>query len=166
MLNVVTLSGRPTAAIELKSTSSGATFASFSLAVEDGPKDKRVTYFFDVTAWNKTAELLAQYVGKGDLIAIRGRLVQRKWTAQDGSNRTAVEVKAEEVQFLARKQAEAASAAPAPAADPSPVLIPAALIPTAVPANQPASAQQMPMNTYQPQTAQFSALTPDEDLPF
>lgn len=163
MLNVVTLSGRPTAAIELKSTSSGATFVSFSLAVDDGPKDKRVTYFFDVTAWNKTAELLAQYVGKGDLIAVRGRLVQRKWTAQDGTNRSAIEIRAEEVQFLARKQAEAAPAASAPAAAPSP-----APIPSAVPASQPAPAQQMPMNTYQPQATapQFSALTPDEDLPF
>lgn len=162
MLNVVTIAGRPTAAIELKTTSAGTMFADFTLAHDDGAKDKKVTYFFDFTAWGKTAELLAQYVGKGDLIAVRGRLVQRKWTAQDGSSRSAIEVRAEEVQFLARKQAEAAPDASAPAAAPSPAPTQAAPQPV-----QASPAPQMPMNTYvAPAPQQFSALTPDEDLPF
>ena len=130
------------------------------LVIDDGSKDKKVTYFFDFTAWGKTAELLAQYVNKGDLIAVRGRLVQRKWTAQDGTSRSAIEVRAEEVQFLARKQAEAAPAASAPAAVPSPAPTQAAPQPVQ-------AAPQMPMNTYvAPAPQQFSALTPDEDLPF
>ena len=166
MLNTVILSGRPTTEIELKSTSGGDHFTSFSLAVEDGPKDKRVTYFFDIAAWNRQAELLAQYVHKGDLIAVRGRLVQRKWTAQDGTNRYAVEVRAEEVQFLSRKNGGSAPADPA-AAPAVPAAAPAI---SAAPAQAPAPSpvQQMPVETYRsPAPApQFSALTPDEDLPF
>lgn len=162
MLNVVTIAGRPTAAIELKTTSAGTMFANFTLAHDDGVKDKKVTYFFDCTAWGKTAELLAQYVNKGDMIAVRGRLVQRKWTTQDGTSRSAIEIKAEEVQFLARKQAEAAPAASAPVAAPSPA--PTQASPQTL---QAAPAPQMPMNTYgAPAPQQFSALTPDEDLPF
>jgi single-strand DNA-binding protein len=55
-----------------------------------------------VTAWEKTAEFVANYLTKGRLVAVDGRLQSRKFTAQDGSNREVVEIVAENVQGLDR----------------------------------------------------------------
>ncbi|MCW5940181.1 MAG: single-stranded DNA-binding protein [Fimbriimonadaceae bacterium] len=105
MINRVVLVGRLTRDPELRSTSTGKQVCDFSIAVQkkfkpqDGSPDAD---FFRVSAWEKTAEFVANYLTKGRLVAVDGRLQSRKFTAQDGSNREVVEIVAENVQGLDR----------------------------------------------------------------
>ncbi len=114
MLNKAILMGRLTRDPELRHTQSNIPVASFSLAVErdfasraaasDGQR-QRETDFFDIVAWRGTAEFVSKYFVKGQLVAVCGRLQQRKWTDKDGNNRISVEVIADEVHFAERKNA-------------------------------------------------------------
>ena len=99
--NLTILIGRITADPELKHTESGKAVTSFQLAV-NGFKDD--VSFIPVTAWNKTAELICQYVKKGNRIAIEGRINQRSYEHKDGGKRSIVEVVANQVQFLESKK--------------------------------------------------------------
>ena len=103
-LNRVTLIGRLTRDPETRNTSTGKTVASFSIAVDkrfkrDGGADAD---FFRVTAWGQTAEFVSQYLSKGRLVAVDGRLEQSKFIDKDGNQRETVEVVAENVQGLDR----------------------------------------------------------------
>lgn len=71
-MNSVSLIGRTTKNIEIRSTTSGKTVVSFSLAVER--TDKKVDYV-PCEAWGKTAELLSTYIHKGDQVGIEGQIV-------------------------------------------------------------------------------------------
>jgi single-strand DNA-binding protein len=88
-MNVVALSGNLTRDPESRSTQAGKNVCSFSLAINEG-KDK--TEFVNCVAWEKTAELIAQYCKKGDRIAATGRLQTRKWQDSEGKDRYATEV--------------------------------------------------------------------------
>ena len=96
-LNTITLVGRTTADVELKTTTSGKSVASFTLA-NNGYND--ATNFINVVAWNKTAELLAQYAPKGKQLAITGRLTTRSYEDKQGNKRTATEVVVNDFQLL------------------------------------------------------------------
>ena len=99
MLNKVTVMGRITKDIELRRTQSGKACANFSIACErDFSKDKE-TDFFDIVAWEKTAEFIEKYFSKGRMIVISGKLQTRSWQDKDGNKRKAVEVVAENVYF-------------------------------------------------------------------
>ena len=112
MLNKIILMGRLTRDPELRSTQSGISVTSFSLAVERdfGRGEERQTDFFDVVAWRSTAEFVQKYFRKGQLVAVEGRLQTRKWEDRDGNKRTSYEVVADNVYFAERK-----SDTPAPA---------------------------------------------------
>lgn len=103
MINRVVLIGRLTRDPELRTTSGGKSVCDFSIAVRkrikpaDGSADAD---FFRVTCWEKTAEYVANYLTKGRLVAVEGRLQSRKYQANDGSNREVVEVVADNVQSL------------------------------------------------------------------
>lgn len=105
MINSVVLVGRLTFDPELRTTTSGKSTCSFSIAVskrikpQDGSPDAD---FFRVTCWEKTAEYVANYLHKGRLVAVEGRLQSRKFTDKDGHNREVVEVVANNVQSLER----------------------------------------------------------------
>lgn len=117
MLNTVTIFGRLVRDPEVRSTASGRTVVSFAIACDRGTGEQKQTSFFDVNAWEKTGELVSKYFKQGSLIGIRGRLNQRRWQTQDGQNRSAVEIIAEELQFVpaaAKAEQGAAPAAPAP----------------------------------------------------
>ena len=101
-MNSIVLLGRTTAAIELKQTQVGKPVVSFTLAVKR-PFSKDATDFFTITAWDKQAELLSQYVNKGDQVCIRGYLTTRTWEDQKGNKRTATDVIANEVTFCDTK---------------------------------------------------------------
>ena len=96
-INNIMLVGRTTADVELKTTTSGKSVASFTLA-NNGYND--ATNFINVVAWNKTAELLAQYAPKGKQLAITGRLTTRGYEDKDGNKRQAVEVVVEDFNFV------------------------------------------------------------------
>lgn len=104
MINNVTLIGRVTQDIEVRKTNTNKSVASFTLAVGDKNSESS---FINMTAWNKTAELLAQYAPKGKQIGVTGRLQTRIWE-KDGDKRKATEVIVEQVQFLSDGKAQAA----------------------------------------------------------
>lgn len=103
-INQVILMGNLTRDPELRTTPSGQSVCSFSLAVNrswqgsDGQTQEAVDYF-DITAWGKLGELVNQYLGKGRKCLVMGRLSQRSWE-QDGQKRSKVEVVANDVTFL------------------------------------------------------------------
>ncbi len=96
-LNKVTLIGNLTRDPELRYTPAGAAVCTFGLATnrqwvtESGEKKEEVE-FHRIVAWNKLAELCAQLLKKGRKVYVEGRLQTRKWQAQDGSERSSVEV--------------------------------------------------------------------------
>ena len=97
-INNVTLIGRVVRDIEVKTTNSGKSFASFALAVDGYGKDADAS-FIDCVAWNKAAELLAEYAPKGKQIGITGRLQTRIWE-KDDIKRKATEVVIDQFQLL------------------------------------------------------------------
>lgn len=105
MINRVVLVGRLTRDPELRTTNSGKSVCDFSIAVnkrikpQDGSSDAD---FFRVSCWEKTAEYVANYLTKGRLVAVDGRLQSRKFTDAQGQNREIVEIVADNVQGLDR----------------------------------------------------------------
>ena len=103
-INQVILMGNLTRDPELRTTPSGQSVCSFSLAVnrswqgQDGTQQDAVDYF-DVTAWGKLGELVNQYISKGSKSLVQGRLSQSRWE-QEGQKRSKVEVVANDVTFL------------------------------------------------------------------
>ena len=98
MLNKAILNGRLTKATELKQTQNGKSVCGFTIAV-DRSRDREKTDFIPIVAWNKTAEFVNQWFGKGDLITIVGRIEVRNYDDKNGNKRTATEIIAEEVLF-------------------------------------------------------------------
>ena len=99
-INQVILMGRLTRDPETRTTPSGKTVTSFSLAVDRQGQDDQAD-FFDVTAWEKTGELVAQYLSKGRRCLVQGRLRQDSWDDKEsGKKRSKVEVVAFDVTFL------------------------------------------------------------------
>lgn len=92
--------GRLTRDPETRTTPSGKSVTSFSLAVDRQGQDDQAD-FFDVTAWEKTGELVAQYLSKGRRCLVQGRLRQDSWDDKEsGKKRSKVEVVAFDVTFL------------------------------------------------------------------
>lgn len=115
-INQVILMGRLTRDPEQRTTASGKTVASFSLAVDRAGQDDQAD-FFDITAWEKLAELVMQYLSKGRRVLVQGRLRQDSWEDKEtGKKRSRVEVTATDVTFLDGPSGDGASAAPAPQA--------------------------------------------------
>ncbi len=99
-INQVILMGRLTRDPETRTTTTGKTIVSFSLAVDRGGQDDQAD-FFDVTAWEKLGELVAQYLSKGRRCLVQGRLKQDSWDDKEsGKKRSKVEVVATDVTFL------------------------------------------------------------------
>jgi single-strand DNA-binding protein len=104
MLNTVVLIGRLTRDPELRYTSQGTAVTNFGIAVDRGYKtqgDQQTADFFNIVCWNRLAEIVAQYMVKGRLVAVQGRL-QSRTVDRDGQRRTYVEVVASTVRFLER----------------------------------------------------------------
>lgn len=99
-INQVIIMGRLTRDPEMRTTTTGKSIASFSLAVDRGGQDDQAD-FFDVSAWEKLAELVTQYLSKGRRCLVQGRLRQDSWDDKDtGKKRTKVEIVATDVTFL------------------------------------------------------------------
>ena len=115
MFNLVVLTGRLTADPELKTTQSGISVTSFSIAVDRRYRsgEDRLTDFINIVAWRQTAEFVTKYFKKGSLIGIEGSIQTRKYQDKDGNNRTVFEVVANNVQFVESKRDSAPSSEPA-----------------------------------------------------
>lgn len=114
-LNRVCMIGRLTRDPELRTTNTGKSVAEFSIAVDKKfkPQDDGPTAdFFRIKAWGQTADFVCNYLTKGRLIAIDGRVETRKFTAADGTNREIIEIVAENVQSLDRPRDDAPAKEP------------------------------------------------------
>lgn len=97
-MNDVKLTGRLGQDPEVKHLDSGKTVANFSLAVDDGYGEKKNSFWFRISAWEKTAEFVEKYLFKGSKVLVSGRLVSRQFEDKDGNNRTVVEVVANHIE--------------------------------------------------------------------
>jgi len=141
-VNKVILVGRLGRDPETRYTSSGQAVCNFSLATDESFKDRagerqKHTEWHKIVVWAKQAEIAQQYLHKGSLIYLEGRIQTRQWDDREGQKRTSVEIVANRFQMLGgRGDASAAAAgagtgvsaasaegdaqSPAPAAEDSP----------------------------------------------
>ena len=93
---------------EVKTTNSGQTVATFSLAVDESYKDKsgqkiEQTEWITCVAWAKQADFIGQYISKGRLVHVVGKWKTRKWQDKEGNDRYSTECNVVSVQALDRK---------------------------------------------------------------
>lgn len=95
--------GNLTASPETRSTTSGVTVCSFTVAVDRKFKDasgEKKTDFFRVNAWRQLGEMCGRYLDKGRKVYVRGELQARTYEAKDGTTRMSLDVQADAVEFL------------------------------------------------------------------
>ncbi|MBQ8382035.1 MAG: single-stranded DNA-binding protein [Clostridia bacterium] len=179
--NKVILGGRLTADPELKTTQSGTSVTSFSVAINrkytaDGQQPQ--ADFINVVAWQQRAEFVSRYFRKGSSICVTGSLQTRSYTDRDGQKRTVTEVVADEVNFVDSKSENGGgqyNGAPTQNRAPQPQYAPHGQTYPPAPAQPqggyqqtayiPQSYQQTPLPTSG--TGYADAPTPgDDDLPF
>ena len=109
MLNRITICGRLTRDPELRTTSTGKDVVELSIAVNKRikPAEGADADFFRVKAWGQTASYVGEYIGRGRLVSVDGRLESRKYTDKDGNAREIVEIVAENVNALDRPREDA-----------------------------------------------------------
>lgn len=125
MLNRIVIMGRLVRDPELRTTQSGISVTSFTLAVDRDFKSRdsgeKNTDFIDVVAWRQTAEFVCKYFTKGSMAVAEGRLQIRDWKDRDGNNRRSAEVIADNVYFGQNKRDSADSyGGPPPYGNPAP----------------------------------------------
>ena len=106
MYNKVIMMGRLTRDPELKTTPSGVSVCTFSIAVDrrfQTKGEKKKTDFFNIVAWRQTGEFVSRYFSKGSLILVEGELQTRQYTNKDGVNVTVTEIVADNVSFTGEK---------------------------------------------------------------
>jgi single-strand DNA-binding protein len=106
-MNSIQLIGRLTRDPDLRYTPNGVAVANFDLAVDRDVKNQqgeKETDFIRIVCWQKQAEVVANYLKKGRLVAVEGRLQIRNYETQDGQKRKAAEVVSSRVQFLEKAQ--------------------------------------------------------------
>ena len=114
-MNKCTIIGNLTKAPELRTTTSGLSVCSFTVAVDRdySSNGEKQTDFIDCIAWRQGGEFVSKYFAKGSMIAVIGRLESRKWQDRDGNKRTSWEVNADHCYFGGSKQeGERSQAAP------------------------------------------------------
>ena len=114
MLNKILLIGHLGRDPELNVTPDGTPVTKFSLAVDRKYKKSsgeqvKETEWFNIITWRQLAEICERYLHKGSKVYIEGRLVQRKYTGNDGVLRTSVEVIASNMEMLDKKPETAAT---------------------------------------------------------
>jgi single-strand DNA-binding protein len=102
-MNKCILIGRLTKDPDLRYTQSGTAVATFTLAVDRAFSKEKETDFIPCVVWQKQAENCANYIGKGSLVAVSGRIQVRSYEAKDGGKRWVTEIIAEQVKFLDRR---------------------------------------------------------------
>ena len=107
-MNKISLIGRLGRDPEVKQTANGKSVATFTLAVDRRFKNasgQKEADWVNIVAWDKSAELISQYVKKGDQIGIVGRLQIRNYDGTDGQKKYVTEVICEEFDFISAKGA-------------------------------------------------------------
>lgn len=105
MLNNIILIGRLVADPELRKTQiSGTSVCSFTLAVQRSYSTEKKVDFIDCEAWANTADFIAKYVTKGQLIAVQGNLQINTYTDKEGNSRKAAKVVVRDAEFCGAKE--------------------------------------------------------------
>lgn len=111
-MNKVFLIGNLTRDPEMRSTQSGVAVCNFSIAVNrrfrNPQTGQQETDFLNVIAWRQLAELCAKYLAKGRKVAVTGSIQTRTYKVKDGSKRTALDIVADEVEFLSANHSSGA----------------------------------------------------------
>jgi len=105
-MNRVCLIGRLTIKPELKYTSSNIPFTRFSIAIDrtfNNAQGQKETDFINIIVWRKQAENVCQYLDKGSLVSIEGRIQTGSFNDKDGNKRYTTDIVADSVQFLESK---------------------------------------------------------------
>lgn len=102
-MNKIILIGRLTADPEFRYTPNGAPVSNFSIAVDRKFSKNDETDFIAIVAWRRLAEICNEFLHKGKLVAIEGRLQTRSYEDKDGNRRKAFEVVADEMEMLDSK---------------------------------------------------------------
>lgn len=107
-MNKVFLSGNLTRDPEVKYTPNGKAVSKFGIAInrryksaESGQPD---VDFFNLTAWDKTAEFCGRYLRKGSRVLVEGRLQTYSYQTQDGTKRSGVDIQIENIEFASSKR--------------------------------------------------------------
>lgn len=111
-MNSCNFIGRLVSEPELKTTQSGLSVCSFTLAVKR-PKVKDTTDFLNFVAWRQSAEYLCKYGSKGNLVGVSGTLTSRSYEDKNGNKRTAFEIVADTVELLSNGNSDAPKETPA-----------------------------------------------------
>lgn len=110
-MNSIAIMGRLTSTPTLKTTASGLSVTSFTIAVPRRYSgEEKQTDFIDCVAWRKTAEFIERYFCKGDMIAVVGELQTRTYDDKNGNRRKAVEVIINNVSFCGGKSEHSSQA--------------------------------------------------------
>ena len=106
MLNNAVIMGRLVADPELRTTGTGISVLSFTVAVDRGfvrQGEDRQADFIDIIAWRQTAEFISKYFRKGSMIAVQGSIQTRMYEDKNGNKRKAVEIVADNASFCGSK---------------------------------------------------------------
>ena len=111
MYNKITIIGNLGTDPEMRYTPSGTAVTSFRIATNrryrnNSGEDVEETEWFRVNAWNRLAEITNQYLQKGNLVYVEGRLSSSPYQSQDGQLRAGNEIFAQEIKFLPRAAGE------------------------------------------------------------
>ena len=105
-MNSVNLMGYVTGDIELRYAANGNPVANFGMATNrryrQGEEVKQETTFVDLVAFNRTAEIAKEFLGKGRPVAIEGRLRYRTWETEGGAKRSKLEVVVNQLHLMPR----------------------------------------------------------------
>ena len=164
--NTVILGGRLTADPELKTTPSGISVTSFTVAVNRSYRGKNENEpqadFFNVTAWRQTAEFITRYFRKASSICVVGSIQTRTWIDQNGQKRFATEIVADEAYFV-----DAKSESPIAVQQAAAMMQQSAPASSYVPDGYGAFGGMPQAGAYQTQSApKFEELSGDDELPF
>ncbi|MFB6212436.1 MAG: single-stranded DNA-binding protein [Candidatus Magasanikbacteria bacterium] len=112
-LNKVILIGRLTDSPELRNTEGGRSVVNFSMATNrywtnDQGEKQEDTEFHNIVVWGRQAEVVNQFLEKGALVMVEGRLQTRDWETREGDSRRTTEVVARNIQFGPRSDAQSA----------------------------------------------------------
>ena len=104
MVNNCMFIGRLGREPESRFTQSGKTVANFSIACSEKRGGEEYTEWVNIVVWDKLGEICAQYLQKGSLVYISGRMQTRKWQDQSGTDRYTTEIVAREMKMLGGKR--------------------------------------------------------------
>lgn len=114
-INKATITGNITRDPELRQTQGGTSVLTIGVAVNDRRKNQQTgewedyPNFIECTIFGNRATGVAPHLEKGMKVAIEGKLNQSRWQAEDGTNRSKIEIIVDEIEFMSRQQGQTAS---------------------------------------------------------